>query len=73
MSSATYRCALCGRQETVVPDGRGFPPDIARRKLVRWCRANDCPSRPVYRAGLSPMLEALVRRAGREGGGGVAS
>lgn len=30
----TQTCKLCGRAEYVIPDGRGFPPDIAKRKLV---------------------------------------
>jgi len=53
MSQPTQTCQLCGRQETVVPDGRGFPPDIAKRKLVKWCKANGCPSKPAYRAGVA--------------------
>lgn len=46
----TQTCKLCGRQETVTPDGRGFPPDIAKRKLQKWCKANGCPCDPQYRA-----------------------
>lgn len=61
MSEPTYTCALCGRQETVRPDGRGFPPDIAKRKLQRWCKANGCGCKPEYRAGLSPDLERIVQ------------
>lgn len=45
---ASQNCRLCGRQETVVPDGRGFPPDIAKRRLVKWCKVNGCKSDPVY-------------------------
>lgn len=52
MSEPTQTCAECGRSVTVTPDGRGFPPDIAKRKLKRLCVAADCLSRPVYRAGL---------------------
>lgn len=45
---AQQQCALCGRTEQVAPDGRGFPPDIAKRRLKKWCKANGCPCRPVY-------------------------
>lgn len=51
MTRPTQTCALCGRQVVVVPDGRGFPPDVAKRKLAKLCRAADCPSQPKYRAG----------------------
>lgn len=48
----TITCTLCGRQLIVTLDGRGFPPDIARRKLRKICKANDCACDPVYRAGI---------------------
>lgn len=51
MSSPVQTCRLCGRVEPVTPDGRGFPPDIAKRKLRKWCKANGCPSDPVYTPG----------------------
>lgn len=47
----TQTCLKCGRVVEVTPDGRGFPPDIAKRKLQRICKANGCPSEPQYRAG----------------------
>jgi hypothetical protein len=53
MSEPTYSCGLCGRSMVVKPDGRGFPPDITKRKLVKACRANGCACEPVYRAGLT--------------------
>ena len=53
MSGPMQTCRLCGRVEAVTPDGRGFPPDIAKRKLKRWCAANGCPSDPQYTAGFS--------------------
>ncbi len=37
----------------VKPDGRGFPPDITKRKLVRACKAAGCECDPKYRAGLT--------------------
>jgi hypothetical protein len=45
---AEQRCQACGRVEQVVPDGRGFPPDTAKRRLAKWCKANGCESDPVY-------------------------
>lgn len=51
MSEPTVTCELCGRRQVVRPDGRGFPPDIAKRKLKKICMANGCASRPAYRAG----------------------
>lgn len=32
-------------------DGRGFPPDIAKRKLAKRCKAQGHASDPQYRAG----------------------
>ena len=51
MSLPTQTCALCGRVVTVVWDGRGFPPDISKRKLIKACRAEGCPCDPQYLAG----------------------
>ena len=45
---AQQQCKLCNRTEQVVPDGRGFPPDIAKRRLKKWCNAYGCPSEPAY-------------------------
>lgn len=53
MSEPTQTCEICGRQVAVTPDGRGFPPEIARRKLARLCQAAGHISDPKYRAGLS--------------------
>lgn len=38
---------------TVTPDGRGFPPDIARRKLAKLCRAAGHEPDLRYYAGFS--------------------
>ena len=38
-SQPTQTCLLCGRQVVVTPDGRGFPPDIAKRKLRKACKS----------------------------------
>lgn len=53
MAEPTQTCELCGRRVVVTPDGRGFPPDIAQRKLKRLCNANSCESEPKYRAGVT--------------------
>jgi len=67
MSQPTQTCQLCGRAETVVPDGRGFPPDIAKRKLQKWCKANGCPCEPRYQAGITvgPRARGMSSGKGR--------
>jgi len=42
-------CTTCGDKEEVKTDGRGFPPDIAKRKLVKRCKAKGHESTPQYR------------------------
>lgn len=64
MSAPTVTCQLCGRSRIVTPDGRGFPPDIAKRKLRRECAANGCACDPQYRAGIDPRLERLINPGG---------
>jgi hypothetical protein len=49
----TVTCDKCGRQLVVQPTGRGFPPDVARNKLRKACRANGCSGEPQYRAGMA--------------------
>lgn len=51
MSEPTQTCAVCGDVETVRPDGRGFPPDIAKRRLAKRCAAAGHKSEPKYLAG----------------------
>lgn len=53
MSSPVQTCELCGRFVIVKQDGRGFPPDIAKRKLAKYCKANGCESQPKYTAGFN--------------------
>jgi hypothetical protein len=49
----TYTCNDCGRVVVVRMDGRGFPPDIAKRKLKKMCKDDGCPcSDPKYLAGI---------------------
>lgn len=45
-------CQVCGDFERVVPDGRGFPPDIAKRRLAKRCKAAGHKCEPFYTAGL---------------------
>lgn len=45
-------CAACGRVEVVARTGRGFPPDVAKRKLAKACAADGHESEPQYRAGV---------------------
>ncbi len=45
-------CQRCGLVEVVRPDGRGFPPDIAKRSLAKRCAESGCPSEPQYTAGV---------------------
>lgn len=51
----TVTCVVCRRWTEVRHDGRGFPPDIAKRRLARICA--DAPDSheadPQYRAGVS--------------------
>jgi hypothetical protein len=52
VSGPIQMCMICGNAEAVRPDGRGFPPDIAKRRLQKKCRREGCPCEPEYRAGL---------------------
>jgi hypothetical protein len=60
MSEPTYTCALCGSRQTVDPFARGFPPDAAKRKLIKRCNAAGCACDPRYRAGMDPTLERFL-------------
>lgn len=44
-------CRTCKGFEVVKPDGRGFPPDIAKNKLKKRCEEKGCQHDIVYRAG----------------------
>jgi hypothetical protein len=52
MRDPRQTCTACGRSIIVEQTGRGFPPDVAKRKLQKACKANGCPCTPVYTAGL---------------------
>ena len=47
-----YTCGLCGYHVVVRQDGRGFPPDIAKRRLRKNCAERDCQCSPRYTAGI---------------------
>lgn len=51
MSEPTQTCTTCGDVEVVRMDGRGFPPDIAKRRLAKRCAEKGHKSTPTYRAG----------------------
>ncbi len=61
-SAPRQTCTTCGAVEYVKPDGRGFPPDIAKRRLAKRCRANGHASTPVYQAGLIVTIRTEVRQ-----------
>jgi hypothetical protein len=52
MTEPTQTCKVCGAVEIVYPDGRGFPPRIAAKRLARRCAARGHECVPEYRAGL---------------------
>lgn len=62
MSEPQCSCLTCGRIVIVNPYARGFPPDSAKRKLIKLCKAAGHEADPQYRAGVDPALEALLRK-----------
>lgn len=66
MSDPIQTCTICGDTETVRPDGRGFPPDIAKRKLAKRCKAKGHTTIAQYTAGL--MLSRRFMPQGDDGG-----
>lgn len=63
MSEPTQTCTTCGDVEVVRHDGRGFPPDIAKRRLAKRCKAAGHTCTPTYRAGLSRDLARAIARS----------
>lgn len=62
MSEPTQTCQVCGDVEVVRPDGRGFPPDIAKRRLAKRCREAGHKCEPKYLAGGAREMLAELRR-----------
>jgi hypothetical protein len=60
MSEPQWACLFCGAIEIVNPDGRGFPPDIAKRRLAKRCKALGHDSSPSYLAGGARELIASL-------------
>ena len=54
MSEPTMTCQVCGRSMVVHQDGRGFPPDITRRKIAKLCLVDGHIAETAYRAGVNP-------------------
>lgn len=46
-----YRCLECDRVIFVDRFARGFPPDAAKRRLVKACKADGHVAEPTYLAG----------------------
>jgi len=69
VSEPIQRCLVCGDYEIVKPDGRGFPPDIAGRKLAKRCKARGHMAELKYTAGFNfniqqAGLEAAISEQG---------
>lgn len=62
MSQPTQTCTTCGDSEVCREWDRGFPPDAAKRRLAKRCKAAGHVSTPTYRAGLGLGVEALIRQ-----------
>lgn len=64
MSEPRQTCTTCGDSETCREWDKGFPPDAAKRRLARRCKAAGHVSTPVYRAGVDPTLERRLAAGG---------
>lgn len=64
-SEPTQTCTTCGRVVVVVAGRGGFPPETAKRRLAKMCKADGHESTPEYRVGLG--FRSDVRG---QGGGG---
>ena len=53
MNEPTQRCMVCGAVEVVrqMGNGRAFPPDVAKKRLIKRCAAEGHVCEPRYRAG----------------------
>lgn len=52
-SEPIVRCETCGRVLVVDRSALGFPPEGAKRKLIKLCAADGHVATPVYRAGFN--------------------
>lgn len=52
LMTPAQHCLVCGDVEVVRPDGRGFPPDIAKRRLAKRCKTAGHTCEPEYTAGV---------------------
>lgn len=62
MPGPVQTCLTCGRVVEVNVYARGFPPDTAKRKLIKLCKADGHTADPQYTAGFDPSLAHLIRR-----------
>ena len=63
MSSPIVFCNVCKHVMAVVQDGRGFPPDIAKRKLAKQCKdIRNHDGVIEYRAGMDEGLIRLLEK-----------
>lgn len=53
MSQPTQTCQACGAVENVNWFDRGFPPDVAKRRLAKRCTAAGHTSEPQYLVGFA--------------------
>ena len=60
MPGPVQTCETCGLVEPVKMDGRGFPPDIAKRRLAKKCAAAGHESKPRYTAGYDAGVARLL-------------
>ena len=53
MKPPTQHCRVCGRVVAVDIYAKGFPPDAAKRKLMKLCQKDGHTADPQYIAGLA--------------------
>lgn len=46
-------CKVCGRVVWVDVYARGFPPDAAKRKLMKLCKQDGHKAEPAYLCGIA--------------------
>lgn len=53
MTAPMQRCQVCGDCEVAQPDGRGFPPEIAKNRLAKRCASKGHQCEPQYSVGIA--------------------